>query len=51
MEPGKPVKNRSNGDVKVSTGILRHDKRGEPGKLENCPKQIINDNNTVAMAA
>ncbi len=25
------------GGAMVSTGILRYDKRGEPGKLVNCP--------------
>ncbi len=39
------------GGAMVSTGILRYDKRGEPGKLDNCPTEKINDNNTVAMAA
>lgn len=39
------------GGVMVSTGILTHDKRGEPGKLDNCPTLKINDNKTVALAA
>ena len=39
------------GGAMVSTGILRYDKRGEPGKLDNCPTEKINDNNYVAMAA
>ena len=39
------------GGAMVSTGILKYDKRGEPGKLVNCPTLKINDNNTVAMAA
>jgi len=42
---------RKNGGAMVSTGILRYDKRGEPGNLDNCPTEKINDNNTVAMAA
>ena len=41
----------SNGAAMVSTGIPTHDKRGEPGKLDNCPTLKINDNNTVAVAA
>ena len=42
---------RCYGGAMVSTGILNYDKRGEPGKLVNCPTEKINDNNTVAMAA
>lgn len=39
------------GAAMVSTGIPTHDKRGELGKLDNCPTLKINDNDTVAVAA
>ena len=40
------------GAVKVSTGILRYDKRVEPDNLYKGPNLNINANNkTVAMAA
>ena len=45
------MKIESYGDAMVSTGILRYDKRSEPGKLVNCPTLKLNDNNTVALAA
>ncbi len=28
------------GSVKVSTGILRYDKRAKPGNFSNCPIKI-----------
>ena len=39
------------GPVKVSTGILRYDKRVEPSNLLNCSNLKLNANNKVAMAA
>ena len=31
------ISTEENGGAMVSTGILRYDKRGEPGNLVNCP--------------
>ena len=39
------------GPVKVSTGILRYDKRVEPGNLLKGLNLKLNANNKVAMAA
>ena len=41
----------SYGDAMVSTGTLRHDKRGGPAKPFSWPTLNVNDNNRVAMAA